>query len=133
MQGTLKSTILTKIRRSKKMVFLRPDFERLAGYDQVGRTLKELTREGRLIRIGYGLYAKARPNVFTGKPMIDAERGFEQVALEALKRLKIDWTYGPAMKAYQQGGTQIPAKLEVVIGQRFHRRIRTDRQELGIV
>lgn len=36
--------------------FLRGDFEKLGRYDQVGRTLHQLEKKGRLIRIGYSLY-----------------------------------------------------------------------------
>lgn len=75
---TLLKRIQIKMRRSTKRVFLRQDFKSLGGYDQVGRALKELTRQGKLIRLGYGIYAKARPNRLTGTTMIDADGGFEQ-------------------------------------------------------
>ena len=123
----LKSKVATKISRSRREVFLRSDFEKLAGYDQVGRALRQLTSDGLLVKIGYGLYAKARPNRITGIPMLSANGGFTQVAEEALNRLGIMWEASPSTKAYQAGSTQIPANAEVVIFDRFSRKIGTER------
>ncbi len=130
---TLKSRLTTKISRSKREVFLRSDFEKLAGYDQVGRALRQLTSDELLVKIGYGLYAKARPNRITGKPMLSARGGFTQVAQEALSRLGITWETSQATKAYQTGSTQIPANAEVVIFDRFSRKIGTERFSLQTV
>ena len=47
---TLKNRIARKISNSRKTVFMRKDFKKLADYDQVGRALKELTREDKLIK-----------------------------------------------------------------------------------
>lgn len=127
---SLKSKISTKISRSKREVFLRSDFENLAAYDQVGRALRQLAVEGFLLKIGYGLYAKARPNRITGKPMLSAEGGFSQVAQEALSRLGVKWKPSESDQAYQSGSTQIPANAEVIILERFNRRIGTDKFEL---
>ena len=38
---------------------MRSDFRDLGGYDQVGRGLKRLADGDRLVRIGYGLYARS--------------------------------------------------------------------------
>jgi len=56
---TLKALITDRITGSTEAVFLRQDFDDLAGYDQVGRALRQLVSAGVLILIGYGLYAKA--------------------------------------------------------------------------
>jgi len=127
---SLKSKISTKISRSKREVFLRSDFENLAAYDQVGRALRQLAVEGFLLKIGYGLYAKARPNRITGKPMLSAEGGFSQVAEEALSRLGVKWQPSKTVQAYQAGSTQIPANAEVIVLDRFNRRIATEKFEL---
>ncbi|MDN7133121.1 hypothetical protein JNO04_12290 [Halomonas sp. MC140] len=84
---TLESRIREKIRKSRRMVFLRDYFAALGGYDQLGLVLRQLEAHGRLVRIGKGLYAKARPNRITGKLMIAALGGFDQAAKEALNRL----------------------------------------------
>ncbi|NRA25178.1 MAG: conjugal transfer protein [Oleispira sp.] len=127
---SLKSKVSTKISRSKREVFLRSDFKNLAGYDQIGRALRQLTSEGALLKIGYGLYAKARPNRITGQPMLSAEGGFSQVSQEALSRLGVKWQPSESVQAYQAGSTQIPANAEVIILERFNRRIGTEKFEL---
>ncbi|CEG59365.1 conserved protein of unknown function (plasmid) [Legionella fallonii LLAP-10] len=130
---TLKSRITLKIRRSNKQVFVRSDFRKLGDYDQVGRVLRNLENEGEIIKIGYGLYAKARINRLTGKKMLAAEGGFDQVALEALKRLQVNWESADAVKAYQGGSTQVPVNTQVVILDRFSRKIGTDKFKLELL
>ena len=127
---SLKAKVAMKISRSKREVFLRSDFEKLAGYDQIGRAIRQLIAEGVLIKIGYGLYAKARLNRITGKPMLSAQGGFTQVAEEALSRLGVKWEPSKSIQAYQSGSTQIPANAEVIIFDRFNRRIGTEKFEL---
>ena len=129
---SLKKQAATKIRRSRKNVFLRSDFVRLGGYDQVGRALKSLAADGVVIKIGYGLYAKARSNRITGMPMLAATGGFNEVFQDALKRLRVKWQPSEAFKAYQSGSTQIPANAGVIISSRFSRKIGTDKLQLQI-
>lgn len=69
---TLETRIRNKIRKSRRTVCLPDDFTSLAGYDQVGRALRQLEAQGRLVRVGQGLYAKARKNHITGQPMLAA-------------------------------------------------------------
>ena len=84
------------------------------------------------MKIGYGLYAKARPNRITGKSMLAAKGGFTQVAEEALSRLGVKWEPPQSVLDYQSGSTQIPANAEVVILERFNRRIGTEKFELQV-
>jgi hypothetical protein len=130
-RDNLKDKIATRIKRSRRVVFLRSDFKKLGGYDQVGRALRLLISEGKLIKLGYGLYGKARPNYFTGEPMLDSDYGFAQVAEQALKRLGVAWHRSEADKLealqnYEEVSQQIPMRAEVVILDRFSRKIRTD-------
>ena len=129
---TLESRIRDKVRKSRRTVFLRDDFAALGGYDQIGRALRQLEAQGRLVRVGQGLYAKARRNRITGRPMLAAPGGFEQVAKEALNRLGVKWEPASAEQAYQSGGTQIPARVVVKVKQPFHRRIAFGQYQLGI-
>lgn len=129
---SLEYRIREKIRKSRRTVFLRADFVALGGYDQVGRALGQLETQGRLIRIGQGLYAKARPNRITGSPMLAAPGGFDQVAKEALNRLGVQWESASAEKAYQAGSTQIPARVVVKVKGPFQRRIAYGKYRLGI-
>ncbi len=130
---SLKSKLEAQLRRSRRNVFLRKDFGMLSDYDQVGRAMKELAQDGKLIRIGYGVYAKARPNQFTGKPMLAAPGGFNQVAKEALKRLDVNFQVSDAEKAYQNGSTQIPANTRVTVSDRFSRAIKTNNFALEVL
>jgi len=127
---TLKTCISKKIKRSCNEVFKRSDFEKLAGYDQVGRALRELVKEDALINIGYGLYAKARVNRITGDSMVAAAGGFAQVAREALRRLKVQWEPDAATEAYLAGSLQVPADFQPVIKSRFSRKIGYGSQKL---
>jgi hypothetical protein len=129
---TLKSKVKSKINRSRRLVFMRSDFEKLGGYDQVGRALNALKKDGCLIKIGYGLYSKARTNRLTGQPMLDADGGFVQVVEEALNRLKVNWDVSDSVSSYQNGSTQIPANAKVIIRDRFSRQIATDRHSLQV-
>ena len=89
--GGLKQKVAQRVKRSKNEVFLRSDFKDLGGYDQVGRVLKQLLDEGRLVRIGQGLYTRARPSKVTGKPTIDVPGGFKAASRAALTRLGYQW------------------------------------------
>jgi len=129
---TLLQKISLKIKRSRKQVFLRSDFEKLADYDQVGRALRQLVRKGVLIKLGYGLYVKSKINRFTNQPMISAAGGFRQVAYEALKRLGVNYEPSELEKQYQEGSTQIPAKAQVLINDRFQRKVSCNGQILII-
>lgn len=130
---SLKSNIETKIQRSCRNVFLRRDFDRLGGYDQVGRALRTLVAEGKLMKIGYGLYAKARPNRLTGQPMLAVDGGFSEIAQEALKRLRIKWKAADTTSTDQTDSTQIPVNAEVIVFDRFNRKIGNDRFRLRII
>ena len=47
---TLEDRLLKRVGRKRGDVFVRADFEDLGGYDQVGRVLHKIVREGRLAR-----------------------------------------------------------------------------------
>ncbi len=129
----LKRQIEGKISRCwKRRVFARKDFMPMGDYDQVGRALLILTREGKLIRIGYGLYAKARMSRITGLPMLASDGGFEQVAKEALDLLDVKWQPGSIEQDYNNGSTQIPVNAQVFINGRFSRKIGTDKFSLQV-
>ena len=86
-----------------------------------------------MIRIGYGLYAKACTNSITGKPMLSAPGGFAQVAKEALSRLGVRWKPSKFEAAYQAGSTQLPANTEVMVSEPFNRRIGTGKFKLRVI
>lgn len=129
---SLKSKIEAQICRSRQNVFMRRDFAALGGYDQVGRALLGLVKKGLLIKIGYGLYAKARLNSITNQPMLAAIGGFNQVAKEALDLMNVKWEPSKAFKEYQRGSTQLPINASVTINSRFTRKIGVNRFSLRV-
>ncbi len=91
-RNSLKESINSKILRSRRNVFVRAEFKDISNdYDQVGLALRALVKENVLIKIGYGLYAKARINRFTSQSMPAAKGGVNQVITEALSRLKVNF------------------------------------------
>lgn len=70
---TIRDRIAKRIRRSRRAdVFVRDDFADFGAYDVVGRELRKLAGEGLLIKVGYGLYARANRSVLSGKPIPSA-------------------------------------------------------------
>src|SRR5687767_12759625 len=98
---TLKDKVLLRISLKKELVFLRDDFNDLGGYDQVGRVLKQLAREKKIIKVGYGLYAKAKISPISGELVPQAP--LPKLAREALSRLKIKTDLSSSDKEYNTG------------------------------
>jgi hypothetical protein len=120
----LEERIATRVARSKAGVFLPRDFSDLAGYTQVLRALRKQTKQGRLVKLGYGVYGKARVNSITGQPMLAAEGGFQGAAREALQKLGVAWEPTEAERAYNSGqSTQIPLMPVVKVKDRFARKL----------
>ncbi len=130
---SLKQQVEQQISRTKQDVFLRADFEQLGGYDQVGRALRELVAEGKLLKIGYGLYAKARISSITGKPMLASTGGFKAVSEQALERLGVAWQPSDELVRYNKGETtQVPVNAKVVVKSRFNRKISLRNMQLQV-
>jgi hypothetical protein len=113
--------ILERIKRSvanqAEGVFLRAEFERFGSPAQVGRALRQLTSEGALVRLGLGVYAKAKPSVLSGQPI--PARPLEVLAPEALKKLCIAVTPSRRIQAYNAGrSTQLPSGIVLNTGKR---------------
>ncbi|WP_042143476.1 MULTISPECIES: DUF6088 family protein [unclassified Pseudoalteromonas] len=131
---TIKSRIKVRVSRSKRSVFLRSDFKDIANYDQVGRILRQMVTTGDLIKIGYGLYVRARLNRITGKPMPDNPAGADGVLIEAMERLGRDYQFDALSLSNMLGqSTQIPAKVLIKPkSSRFTRKIAVGSQGVNI-
>lgn len=131
---TIKSRIKVRVSRSKRSVFLRSDFKDIANYDQVGRILRQMVTTGELIKIGYGLYVRARLNRITGKPMPDNPAGADGVLIEAMERLGRDYQFDALSLSNMLGqSTQIPAKVLIKPkSSRFTRKIAVGSQGVNI-
>lgn len=120
--GTLAYKIAARIQRKKSTVFLREDFEDLGGYDQVGRILKEFARAGKLVKIGYGLYAKAKKSSLTGETVPVAP--LPTLAKVALDRLGVEIAPSRLESDYVAGRTiQVPTGRLIAVKGRVSRKI----------
>jgi hypothetical protein len=120
--GTIEYKVLTRIARKKSAVFVREDFDDLSDYDQVGRALSTLTKEGRLIRLGYGVYAKAKKSPINGEPVPIAP--LPALAKEALQRLGVKTFPSRLEQAYNAGKTtQVPTGRLIGVKGRVNRKL----------
>jgi hypothetical protein len=118
---TLEAKVSSRISRKRGDVFLRADFADLGGYDQVGRTLRELVKKGRLVRVGQGLYARAEPSLTTGVPL---PVGGLAALSEALRRVGVETLPSRLERAYNAGETtQVPTGRVVGVNRRVRRKI----------
>lgn len=117
----LEDRLVRSVRQRKDIVILRSEVAQLGSPAQVGRVLAKLVRDGVLVRVSRGAYAKTRINKFTGKPTPAAT--LEEIAAEIFRKLKIDVSPGRLARDYNSGlTTQIPMQTIVSTGKRRIRR-----------
>lgn len=122
---TLETRIAERIARKKGDVFLRRDFADLGGYDQVGRGLRCLTAKSQLVRLGYGVYARAATSPLSGK--IVPAKPLPALAREALARLNVETAPSEFERAYGEGRTtQVPTGRTIAVRGRISRKIGHD-------
>lgn len=112
---------LNRIRRSVASrsddVLLRSEFDQFGSAAQVGRALRVLMMDGALVRLGLGVYAKAKPSVLTGKPI--PVKPLEVLAPEVLNKLGVTVTASRLTQEYNAGrSTQVPAGIVSNVGRR---------------
>jgi hypothetical protein len=121
MRETLETQLLKRIDRKRGDVFLRADFDDIGGYDQVGRTLGKLVKEGKLLKIGHGLYSRAIKSPFDDT--LIPPNGLATLR-EALKRVGVETLPSRSMQDYNAGRTtQVPTGRVVGVRQRVRRKI----------
>ncbi|WP_231916764.1 hypothetical protein [Rheinheimera sp. SA_1] len=52
---TIQDRLVDRVKRADHSVFLRADFADIADYAQVGRGLRNMVKEGLMMKIGHGL------------------------------------------------------------------------------
>ena len=130
---TLRERIGERIARRRDEVFLTREFRDLGGEDQVLRALRGLVRDGRLVRLGYGVYGLAETSRLSGEPMLAATGGFIGAARQALDKLGVTWEPTDAQRAYNEGRTtQVPVNPAVRVKGRFARHLRYQDTELRL-
>jgi len=96
---------------------MRSDFTLMGSQSQISRLLADFVSEGRLVCLGYGIFAKARISSISGKAV--PREPLEVLAQEAFRRLMIEAKPGKAQKEYASGqSTQVPVQAVFDTGQR---------------
>lgn len=98
-------------------VFIRADFAKFGSEAQVTRALRTLLNNGILVKLGVGLYAKAKKSALSGNPI--PVKPIDVLAPLALAKLGVTVYASKATQEYNQGlTTQIPAGTVLNTGDR---------------
>jgi hypothetical protein len=112
---SIKQRIALSIAARPGEVVLRSSYADYGDPSQVTRAFQGLLADGVIVRLGYGVYAKARPSSLTGKPVPRVI--FEQLLDEVFDLLGVDAIPGRAARAYEAGQTtQMPMKVQFYTG-----------------
>ena len=111
--------IVNRLKRSlanrKTDVFLRSELQSFGSPAQVSRALTELQKDGVLVKLGVGVYAKAKPSVLTGKPI--PTKPLEVLAPEILKKFGVQAGLSRQALEYNAGvSTQVPSGVVINTG-----------------
>lgn len=133
MKVTFKKSITFKvIRRIEALsgdVVLRSDVAKIANPRQISRALNRLVQSGRLVKLGYGVYAKLARSEIAETTYL--KEGVLPTMREALNKLNIRWEPSPEEQDYQAGrSTQIPVNPTTKLKDRFRRQLRYRNMEL---
>lgn len=91
------------------------------------------TRQGRLVRLGYGVYGRAVTSRLSGQPILFSANGLLGAAREALTKLGVPWQPTAAQRAYTEGrSTQVPVNPMLQSKGRFSRRLRDGKLEMQL-
>lgn len=119
---TLLEKMESRIARMKGDIFLRADFEDLGGYDQIGLVLRRFVREGKLLKLGQGIYARAERSIIDGKPV--PVKGVTSLMTEALARVGVETAPTRIERAYNEGRTtQVPSGRLIGVNRRVRRKL----------
>lgn len=130
-QKTLREKVETRIENKQEDVFLPREFSDLSDEDQVLRVLRTLVREGRLVKLGYGVYGRAIQSRLTGEAILYSQNGFSGAVRQALTKLGVDWEPTEAEIAYNEGrSTQVPVNPVLRVKGRFSRQLHYGNTEL---
>jgi len=113
----VKQRLMRSIAARSGEVVLRRDLVRFGSPAQGSRALKQSVAEGKLVRIGLGIFAKAAPGPISGIPM--ARQPLGALAAETFDRLGIPWQLGAAQRRYNERlTTQVPWRTSFDTGRR---------------
>lgn len=120
---SLISKIYKKVQNSKDFAFVLADFYGFnSDPDQVLRALRRLTQDKVLLRIGKGLYAKAKKSAFSDTYV--PAGGLLAAGRQALQKIGVKTLSTAAERAYNAGiSTQVPTGRVVGVAGRVSRKI----------
>lgn len=128
-EETIAYKMQQRLQNIASKVVLRKDFSDLGGDRLISQGLKKLINDKKLVRIGFGVYAKSyQSRAYQNVTLI--EGGTDLALREALNRLDIRWEPGSAEDAYNKGSTQIPIKNIVKLKDRCRRKLGYKRNQL---
>lgn len=123
---TLKDKVQYRIKKSKDNVFLVRDFIDLSGRDQILRALRELIAEKLVIRVGKGVYSKAKTSSLSGKTI--PSDNLRNIAISTMKKLGVQVVPTSAEQAYNNKlTTQVPNGFIIGVNKRVSRNISFER------
>lgn len=113
----MRERMIRSITMRRGEIIMRSDFTRMGSQSQISRLLADFVSEGRLVRLGYGIFAKSRISSISGKAV--PREPLEVLAQEAFRRLMIEAKPGKAQREYASGqSTQVPVQAVFDTGQR---------------
>lgn len=118
----LRERVRRRIRRSKEDVFLVREFVDLSDRDQVLRALRELLRDRVLLRLGKGVYAKARKSSVSDRYV--PCRNLRDLAIATMGKLNVP--VGPTRAEADYNArrtTQVPNGFVLGVAKRVSRKL----------
>lgn len=123
---TLKDRVQYRIKKSKENVFLVKDFADLSGGDQILRALRGLVQDNILLRVGKGVYTKARKSSISNKYI--PQENLRSIAISTMKKLGVKVIPTPAEVSYNNRlTTQVPNGFIIGVNKRVSRNIRFEK------
>lgn len=114
-KATVKDRLLASLNTSTETVFMRSEFDGLGGCRQVARAIREISEAGVLVRVGYGVYAKARFSKISGKPV--PTDSLLTIGLEAMRKMGVKADVGKDARALREGkSSQVPMLPAISVG-----------------
>lgn len=118
----LETKIERRIRRTKDSTFVLGDFLDLSDRDQVLRALRKLIQKNVILRVGQGVYTRAKISSLTKKPI--PEQNLRAIAETALRKSGVRILPTSYEREYNEGrSTQVPTGLVIGVDRRVNKKI----------
>ena len=116
----LQDRIQMSVSRRAGEVVLRSEIAELGGRSQLSEALRSLVQNGKLLRLGSGVYAKAHKDScgkvhLVGKPALIAEEVFKKLGLQ-VELLRVDTSGDGDLYLMKASGHRVARKLKIGAG-----------------